>query len=245
VLPWSGEFSYGALVVLQAVADPYMVFGGWSGDLAADDNPLLLVMDRSWSLGVEFDSTEIFSDVDRDFWAANEIAACYYAGIVQGYGDGTYHPTEAVNRAQMAVYIARALAGGDAGVSASPTTVSFPDDVPADHWAYRYVEYAVGAGVVQGYDATHYQPDVILTRDQMAVFVARAKGWVSLAEVLNAAPELFADVPDGGVCGAGVRAGDVGEAASGRTLRGEVRGAHPAVQDGQRAGCHHGHRDLP
>jgi hypothetical protein len=57
---------------------------------------------------------------------------------VQGYPGGSYHPAEAVSRTQMAVYISRALAGGDAGMPANPTTVSFPDDVPADHWAYRY-----------------------------------------------------------------------------------------------------------
>jgi hypothetical protein len=78
--------------------------------------------------------------------------------------------------------------------------------VPADHWAYRYVEYAVGAGVVQGYDATHYRPDTIVTRDQMAVFVARAKQWVSVGEAMNTAPELFPDVAAGFWCGTAVQA---------------------------------------
>jgi hypothetical protein len=64
----------------------------------------------------------------------------------------------------------------------------------------------VGAGVVQGYDATHYRPDTIVTRDQMAVFVARAKQWVSVGEAMNTAPELFPDVAAGFWCGTAVQA---------------------------------------
>jgi beta propeller repeat protein len=149
-----------------------------------------------------------FPDVpfQPEHWALHAILACVDAGIVQGYPSGNYGPDDTVSRAQMAVYISRALAGGDAGVPASPTTVSFPDDVPADHWAYRYVEYAVAEGVVQGYDATHYRPDTIVTRDQMAVFVARAKQWVTIGEAMNTAPELFSDVAAGFWCGTAVQA---------------------------------------
>jgi hypothetical protein len=163
------------------------------------------LMRLAWPLP-ESDFSDVSDSPTDPFWALWEIQAACDAGIVQGYPGGTYHPAEAVSRAQMAVYIARALAGGDAGVPANPTTVSFPDDVPADHWAYRYVEYAVGAGVVQGYDATHYRPDTIVTRDQMAVFVARAKQWVSVGEAMNTAPELFSDVAAGFWCGAAVEA---------------------------------------
>jgi hypothetical protein len=163
------------------------------------------LMRLAWPLP-ESDFSDVSDSPTDPFWALWEIQAACDAGIVQGYPGGTYHPAEAVSRAQMAVYIARALAGGDAGVPANPTTVSFPDDVPADHWAYRYVEYAVGAGVVQGYDATHYRPDTIVTRDQMAVFVARAKQWVSVGEAMNTAPELFPDVAAGFWCGTAVQA---------------------------------------
>jgi hypothetical protein len=163
------------------------------------------LMELSWPLP-ESDFSDVSDSATDPFWALWEIQAAYDAGIVQGYPNGTYHPAEAVSRAQMAVYISRALAGGDAGVPANPTTVSFPDDVPADHWAYRYVEYAVAEGVVQGYDATHYRPDTIVTRDQMAVFVARAKQWVTIGEAMNTAPELFSDVAAGFWCGTAVQA---------------------------------------
>jgi hypothetical protein len=107
------------------------------------------------------------------FWAFSEIEACLAAGIVSGYPDGTYRPTLEVTRDQMAVYISRALAGGDSLVPTGPETATFPD-VPADYWAFKYVEYAVSNGVVEGYGDGTYLPAEVVTRDQMAVFVARA-----------------------------------------------------------------------
>ncbi len=53
-----------------------------------------------------------FSDVWETSWAYQVVAASAAAGIVSGYPDGTYEPTDPVTRDQMAVYISRSLAGG-------------------------------------------------------------------------------------------------------------------------------------
>jgi hypothetical protein len=114
-----------------------------------------------------------FHDIAPTHWAAEEIGACSAAGIVRGYEDGTYRPGLAVTRDQMAVYVSRALAGGDEAVPTGPATATF-SDVLTDHWAYKYVEYAYANGVVVGYSPTVYAPTVIVDRGQMAVFIARA-----------------------------------------------------------------------
>ncbi len=41
-------------------------------------------------------------------------------------------------------------------------------------WALDYIEYALEQNVVAGYEDGLYHPDDIVTRDQMAVYVARA-----------------------------------------------------------------------
>ena len=52
---------------------------------------------------------------------------------------------------------------------------NFPD-VTTGFWAYKHIEYCVEDGVVQGYPDGRYYPSNVVTRDQMAVYVARAFG---------------------------------------------------------------------
>jgi Tol biopolymer transport system component len=139
-----------------------------------------------------------FSDIGEGFWAWNEIYWLAYHQISQGYPDGTYRPTLPVGRDQMAVYISRTLAGGEANVPTGPATATFPD-VPTDHWAYKYVEYAVAEHIVAGYPDGKYQPDWQVNRGQMAVFVARAMADPSdrpdLSSYTPPATATFPDVP--------------------------------------------------
>ena len=143
-----------------------------------------------------WDPAARFYDLPSQEWAFSAIEACVKAGIVGGYPDGTYHPLEVVNRAQMAVFIARALAGGDSKVPAGPTTAHFPD-VPTSHWAYKYIQYAYADNIVAGY-ADGYEPDTNVTRDQMAVFIARSivspTGDAGLTSYTPPTKATFADV---------------------------------------------------
>ncbi len=125
-------------------------------------------------------------DGTEPYWAYTHIEYCVENGVVQGYLDGNYHPDEEVNRAQMAVYVARALVSpsGEAGladyVPADPRNfpdaadTGYGDDGTEPYWAYTHVEYCVEHGVVQGYLDGNYHPDEVVTRAQMAVYVARA-----------------------------------------------------------------------
>ncbi len=138
---------------------------------------------ESWTAPV----TPSFPDVGTGFWAYKHVEYLKSLKIAGGYDDGLYRPTATVTRSQMAAYMSRAIADpkGDEGLAGftPPATPTFPD-VPEDQWAYTYIEYAVANGVVQGYpypdpedpDATIYRylPGNIVTRCQMAVYVARA-----------------------------------------------------------------------
>jgi Tol biopolymer transport system component len=116
-----------------------------------------------------------FLDVPTTHWAFYYIDACVGAGIVTGYPDGTYRPDTAVDRGAMAVYVSRGLVApaGDAAIPPGPAQATF-SDVPTDHWAYKWVEYAVDQNIVAGYPDATYRPAVELNRGEMAVFVARA-----------------------------------------------------------------------
>jgi hypothetical protein len=195
-LPWSGIFEHGAEVVVEAIPADCMCFRGWSGDLAGCDNPATITMDRDMSISADVASIVIFSDVGCDHWASADMAACYYAGIVSGYPDGTYGPAVPITRDQMAVYICRALVGGDESVPTGPHVASF-SDVSLEHWAFPYVEYAVARQVVQGYPDGEYKPTVQLDRGQMAVFLARAMAGSDAAVPDHGGPPSFPDVDTG------------------------------------------------
>ncbi len=139
----------------------------------------------------------LFYDVLEGYWAYEEVNACANARIVSGYGDGLYHPDYQVTRAQMAVFISRALAGGDENIPAGPRTPSFLD-VPRSYWAYDHIEYAKARGIVEGYSDRLFLPDLAVNRAQMAVFVARAiadpTGEEALADYQPPDTPTFSDV---------------------------------------------------
>jgi len=114
-----------------------------------------------------------FPDVPRTYWAFKYIEFAKARGVVGGFPDGTYQPLLQVDRAQMAVFIARAVAGSDAAVPPGPPTPTFPD-VPTTFWAYKHIEFCRAQRIVFGFPDGLYHPEVVVTRDQMAVFIARA-----------------------------------------------------------------------
>ena len=118
-------------------------------------------------------AVQTFNDVNPDFWAFNWIEAVSTHGISSGYADGTYRPAVIVPRDQMAVYLARALVGGEANVPAGPPTPTFPD-VLTNYWAYKHIEYCFAQDIVEGFPGGNYRPADPVNRGGMAVFVARA-----------------------------------------------------------------------
>ena len=155
--------------------------------------------------------SEMFSDVPEGHWASAEIAACVNAGIVSGYDDGQCHGEWPVDRAQMAVYIARAQGWVRIGDDMTTAPELFRD-VPRGYWAGAAIEACVDHEVSSGYvypdpnnpgaTISLYEPAGIVTRDQMAVYMARSMvdpvGEDGLAGYVPADPRNFLDVPDTG-----------------------------------------------
>jgi len=117
--------------------------------------------------------TPSFTDVPSTYWAYRYIEYAKESGVVGGYAEGDYKPLLGVDRSQMAVFVSRAMAGGDANVPPDPDGTPFFPDVPATYWAYRHIEYCHDHGVVSGYE-DGYHPSESVTRAQMAVYIARA-----------------------------------------------------------------------
>jgi hypothetical protein len=61
--------------------------------------------------GFAYSSASHFIDVPNTHWAFKYIQKIGEEGITTGYPDGTYRPSQNLNRAQMAAFIARAFLG--------------------------------------------------------------------------------------------------------------------------------------
>jgi beta propeller repeat protein len=148
--------------------------------------------------------THTFTDVPSTHWSWWEVEQAVENGVVQGYGDA-YQPGWIVSRDQMAVFIARAMGWVNIEDDMNTAPQLFPD-VPAGFWAGTAIQACVDQKVVEGYPGGDYQPSGVVTRDQMGVFIARAKGWVAIGDEMGTAPELFPDVLAGFWAGTAIEA---------------------------------------
>jgi len=190
----------GVCYVCRSVVRVHRVLYDGGTWLCADCSISLSATDASTSPATPaVDRTPLTAEfrMGSDFQGIPHIQACVDAGIVQCFPDGSYRPSLPVNRAAMAVFVARALAGGDSGVPDGPTVPTF-QDVPVGHWAYKYIEYCHEHGVVGGYGDATYRPELMVNRGLMAVFVARAMagGDANVPDDPNG-PAFFPDVQSG------------------------------------------------
>lgn len=126
--------------------------------------------------------TPSFADVPPDYWAYRWVECAKAQGLTLGCEDGLFHPQEPLTRAQLAAFLARALATppGEAGLAsyAPPGWPTFADVAPDGEWAwcYRHVEYLASRGVFERTQDGLFHPEGGCTRDQIAVYLARGFG---------------------------------------------------------------------
>ncbi|HUF32519.1 MAG TPA: family 43 glycosylhydrolase [Acidimicrobiales bacterium] len=90
--------------------------------------------------------------------------------VVSGRADGTFGPMDAVDRGQMATFLARAVRERT-GKELAITADWFADDDGSVHEAA--VNRVASAGIAGGFSDGTYRPSRPVVRDQMASFIAR------------------------------------------------------------------------
>lgn len=114
--------------------------------------------------------TTRFSDVTRSFWACEAIERLSLAGITDGYPDGRFLPDNNITREEFVSLIVRYL-----GLDSGGKICSF-DDVPKSRWSYDAVAAAYDSGIIKGISENLFGAEQLLSRQDMAVIVARAAG---------------------------------------------------------------------
>ncbi len=136
-------------------------------------------------------SAQTFGDVASDYWAYAFIETIAANGITSGCGNGNYCPSDSVSRAQMAVFLERGMRGSSFSPPAASGTIFL--DVDSNDFAASFIEQLFNDGITSGCGNGNYCPDATVTRDQMAVFLLRAKYGSGYSP--PAPTGLFSDVP--------------------------------------------------
>lgn len=101
-------------------------------------------------------------------WALPELELAVAHGIARGNADGSFRPDAPINRAEMAVMVARAL-----GLSMSDAGTTFVDDAAIPDWARPSVAAVAAAGLMRGSDGNRFVPLAPATRGEAAVLLLR------------------------------------------------------------------------
>ncbi|NGM84974.1 S-layer homology domain-containing protein [Paenibacillus sp. 7124] len=116
-----------------------------------------------------------FRDVAASAWYSGAVNAAYQAGLVNGQGDGSFHPGEPVSRQELAVLIHSALKyarGGETAASMKPLAV-FADQASVASWAKEAVAEDAAAGILRGTPAGRFEPAGTASRAEMAAMLKR------------------------------------------------------------------------
>lgn len=117
-----------------------------------------------------------FTDISGH-WAADVIREASGLGLVNGYADGTFRPSNAVTRAEFTAMLVRALAPVVAETTTSAVPIEdagFADQASIRDWAQEPIAQAKELGWIKGDQSGNFRPNARITRAEMAVMLYRA-----------------------------------------------------------------------
>lgn len=120
--------------------------------------------------GVSVDDVEYersFSDVPREAWFANAVTLAVEEGWINGYGDGTFRPENAINNAEWATILQRAF-----GLTSDEDFPSF-SDVPKRAWFGDAVGAMYSNDLVRLMTSRSFYPEAGVSRASIAWTVAK------------------------------------------------------------------------
>lgn len=110
-----------------------------------------------------------FKDLKKGSFSYNEVVDLANRGIIGGYADGTYKPSQAVTRGQSAKLLAEVL-------ELDLENVKDPKykDVPKTHPYYKHIAALANKKIISGYKNGNFGPNDKLKRNQMAKILSES-----------------------------------------------------------------------
>ena len=117
------------------------------------------------------DSTATFKDVKRSDWFAPSVDYVMTYGLMVGTSANRFEPESGMTRAMIVTVLWR-FEGSPSGFANNFK------DVPADAWYAGPVAWAGENGIVAGTGGGKYEPDSLITREQLATIMYRYTAYI-------------------------------------------------------------------
>ena len=120
------------------------------------------------------DYTDRFHDVGEGLWYTDAILWAADTGVVTGYSNGNFGPSDYINREQMALMMYRYAGYKGYDTSARADFGSYQDAANVSDFAKEAMQWAVGEGIITGkYQETQLDPQGNATRAECATIMMR------------------------------------------------------------------------
>ena len=129
-----------------------------------------------------------FNDVSADRWSASAIECMARIGVINGYTDGSFKPSNNLTRAEFAALVSRF-----ANLSNNGTNKIY-NDIDASNWAYKYVMELSNAGYMNGYEDGSFRPESEITRAEVVTVINKIIGRNPSAEYVKTLSSGFSDL---------------------------------------------------
>ncbi|MGO4372942.1 S-layer homology domain-containing protein, partial [Paenibacillus sp. MCAF20] len=131
------------------------------------------------ALGLKLESgPTTFTDIRSSDWYSSAIQAAFSYGLITGYEDGSFGPSDKITREQAMSIIAKAMSltglkDNLPAFEAGELLQSFADSSDVALWARGSVAASIQAGIVSGRSAAVLAPKENITRAEVAIIIQR------------------------------------------------------------------------
>ncbi|OXS62743.1 hypothetical protein B1A99_02495 [Cohnella sp. CIP 111063] len=138
------------------------------GQVTRVEFAVMLARALGLSPAVSANSLSFVDDGDIPAWARGYVRAAVERGLLNGYTDGSIRPRQAINRAEMAAMLAKAMKW-----EPDESRTAFADEGEWPAWAKDYVQSAVRQGVLVGRPDNRFDPYAPTTRAEAVTALVR------------------------------------------------------------------------
>jgi len=122
---------------------------------------------KAMNLNTDYKNAAYYPDISLKAWYANQVCYMYSLGVLADFSrDGRFRPNDPVTRAEFAT-----LASHFENLELKSENKF--TDVPASHWAVKYINSAAAKGWIAGYPDNTFKPEANITRAEVVTLVNR------------------------------------------------------------------------